>query len=189
MHPVKIFVLILLILANCRIFPQSTYPEIRHISMEQGLSQSNVNCILQDSKGFLWLGTKDGLNRYDGYSFRVYQNSPTDSSSISDNYITALAEDRSGNIWAGTLGGKLNRINNTTQQIKVYDLIINPLFNENNSARPESPPCYSSYNNITITSILCDREGFIWPGLGGMDSSGTIEIVKIFQNISSFLKI
>lgn len=115
----------------------------------------------------MWIGTKDGLNRYDGYSFRVYQNSPADSNSLSDNYITALAEDRSGNIWAGTLGGKLNRIINNTQKIKVYDLIIDPLFNENSSVRPESPPCYAGYNNITITSILCDKEGFIWAGTWG----------------------
>jgi ligand-binding sensor domain-containing protein/two-component sensor histidine kinase len=167
MHPLKILVLILFILVNCRIVPQSSSPEIRHLSMEQGLSQSNVNCILQDSKGFLWIGTKDGLNRYDGYNFRVYQNSPSDSNSLSDNYITALAEDSSGNIWAGTLGGKLNRINYITQKIKVYDLIVDPLFNENSSPRSESLPCYSGYNHITITSILCDKEGFIWAGTWG----------------------
>jgi ligand-binding sensor domain-containing protein len=132
-----------------------------------GLSQSNVNCIFQDSKGFLWLGTKDGLNRYDGYSFRIYQNTPADSNSISDNYITALAEDKSGNIWAGTLGGKLNRLNNSTQQIKVYDLLIDPLFNENNSERPEALPCYSNFSNRTITSIICDREGLIYAGTWG----------------------
>jgi ligand-binding sensor domain-containing protein len=166
MHTIKTLVIILL-LTNSRISPQSSYPEFQHLSMEQGLSQSNVNCILQDSKGFLWFGTKDGLNRYDGYSFRVYQNSPTDSNSITDNYITALAEDKSGNIWAGTLGGKLNRLNRSTQQIKVYDLLIDPLFNENNGARPEAPPCYSNFNNSTITSIICDRDGIIYAGTWG----------------------
>jgi ligand-binding sensor domain-containing protein len=147
--------------------PQSSFPEFRHISIEQGLSQSNVNCILQDSKGFLWFGTKDGLNRYDGYSFRIYQNSPPDTNSISDNYITALAEDKSGNIWIGTLGGKLNRLNNNNQKIKVYALIPDPLFNESNLPRPESLPCYSNFNNGTITSIICDREGLIWAGTWG----------------------
>jgi|CZKP01.1.fsa_nt_gi ligand-binding sensor domain-containing protein len=167
MDTIKTLVIILLTLTNIRISPQSSYPEFRHISIELGLSQSNVNCILQDSKGFLWLGTKDGLNRYDGYSFRVYQNNPTDSNSISDNYITALAEDKSGNIWVGTLGGKLNRLNNSTQQIKVYDLLIDPLFNENNSGRPEALPCYSNFNNGTIASIICDREGIIYAGTWG----------------------
>jgi ligand-binding sensor domain-containing protein len=167
MHPLKTLVIILLTLVNIRNFTQSSYPEFQHISMEQGLSQSNVNCILQDSKGFLWFGTKDGLNRYDGYSFRVYQNSPVDSNSISDNYITALAEDKSGNIWAGTLGGKLNRLNNNTQHIKVFDLLIDPLFNDNSSTRPESLPCYSNFNNPTITSIICDRDGIIYAGTWG----------------------
>ena len=167
MNPVKIIIIILLTLAVSRIVPQSSFPEFQHISMEQGLSQSNVNCILQDSKGFLWLGTKDGLNRYDGYTFKVYQNSPTDSNSISDNYITALAEDRLGNIWVGTLDGKLNRLNNNNQHIKIFDLIIDPLFNENNSGRPESLPCYPNFNNRTITSIMCDREGMIYAGTWG----------------------
>jgi ligand-binding sensor domain-containing protein/signal transduction histidine kinase len=75
------------------------------LSIMQGLSQSEVNCILRDRQGFMWFGTQDGLNRYDGYAFTVYRHNPSDSNSISDNYITALSEDGRGNLWIGTQHG------------------------------------------------------------------------------------
>src|SRR6267143_2142901 len=84
---------------------QDYQKEFEHISIEQGLSQAHVNCILQDKFGFMWFGTQDGLNKYDGYSFRTYRHYASDSTSISDNYITAVAEDASGSIWIGTQSG------------------------------------------------------------------------------------
>ncbi len=79
------------------------------ISIENGLSQITVHAILQDSKGFIWFGTEDGLNRYDGYSFLVYRNDPSDLNSISDNFIWTIFEDSDSNLWIGTNGGGLNR--------------------------------------------------------------------------------
>lgn len=75
------------------------------ISVEQGLSQSSVWCSMQDSSGFLWFGTADGLNRYDGYTFKVFRHNASDSTSLSNNTVWSLLEDRSGKIWIGTLGG------------------------------------------------------------------------------------
>lgn len=77
-------------------------------SIADGLSQSVVNCILQDSQGFMWFGTQNGLNRFNGYSFEVYNYRPADTTSLSNNWIYAIAEDREGNLWIGTKGG-LNR--------------------------------------------------------------------------------
>src|ERR1051326_2560997 len=65
--------------------------EFERVSITQGLSQSEVNCILRDRQGFMWFGTPDGLNRYDGYTFTVYRHNPPDSHSISANYVTAPA--------------------------------------------------------------------------------------------------
>ena len=76
-----------------------------HLSIEQGLSQVSVTCILQDSQGFIWFGTRDGLNRFDGYDFVVYNNDPDDSTSLISNSITALYEDENGNLWIGTREG------------------------------------------------------------------------------------
>src|SRR5512139_1867614 len=62
-------------------------------SIEQGLSQGMINDIIQDRFGFMWFGTKDGLNQFDGYQFSVYRHSPDDRSTLSDSYVTALLED------------------------------------------------------------------------------------------------
>jgi hypothetical protein len=80
-----------------------------HVSIEEGLSESVVNCILQDSKGFMWFGTQDGLNRYDGYTFVIYRPDLDDPNSLSDRWITTLHEDTHGNLWIGTRNGGLNK--------------------------------------------------------------------------------
>ncbi|HEY6192479.1 MAG TPA: two-component regulator propeller domain-containing protein [Bacteroidota bacterium] len=74
-------------------------------SLEQGLSQSSVRCILRDNKGFLWFGTGDGLNRFDGYNFQVFHHDPQDSGSLGDDNVWTLAQDPSGRIWIGTERG------------------------------------------------------------------------------------
>ncbi len=75
------------------------------ISLEDGLSQSSVYCILQDHLGYLWLGTQDGLNLYDGYRFRIFKRSPDNSSSLSSNWINCVLQDREKRLWIGTREG------------------------------------------------------------------------------------
>jgi serine phosphatase RsbU (regulator of sigma subunit)/ligand-binding sensor domain-containing protein len=75
----------------------------QHLTVKQGLSQGSVNCILQDSKGFIWLGTQDGLNRFDGYTCKVFKHDPDDSLTLSDNFVLGLWEDSTGTLWARTL--------------------------------------------------------------------------------------
>ncbi len=80
-----------------------------HISIRDGLSQAVVNAILQDHHGFMWFGTQEGLNRYDGYEFEVFAHDPADPGSISHDSIRSLHEDKLGVLWIGTDGGGLNR--------------------------------------------------------------------------------
>jgi PAS domain S-box-containing protein len=80
-------------------------PRFTHLTSEQGLSHDVVRCILQDSQGFMWFGTLDGLNRYDGYTFTIYRHRRSDPGSLSHNAVTALYEDRAGTLWIGTAMG------------------------------------------------------------------------------------
>ncbi|HMR85377.1 MAG TPA: two-component regulator propeller domain-containing protein, partial [Niabella sp.] len=77
----------------------------KHFQVEDGLSNNTAICTLQDSKGFMWFGTKDGLNRFDGYTFKIYRNNPADSTSIGNNSIWRLYEDEKGILWVGTERG------------------------------------------------------------------------------------
>ncbi len=90
---------------------QQTELEFKKISLEEGLSQSVVLDIAQDSAGFLWIATQDGLNRYDGNEFVVYRNNPDDSSTLSDNWITTLCIADDSTIFVGTARGGTNRLN------------------------------------------------------------------------------
>ncbi len=81
----------------------------QHYGVQDGLSQTSARALLQDESGYVWVGTQDGLNRFDGYEFRVYRNDPQRDDSLPDNHITVLEPARGGGFWVGTLGGGLAR--------------------------------------------------------------------------------
>jgi len=100
-----------------------------HVTIEDGLSQSTVRTIFQDSDGFLWFGTQGGLDRYDGRSFVRYRFDPNDSNSLSDNSIRSLTEGPEGYLWIGTNGGGVCRLDRRTGGIKRF---------RQETARPDS---------------------------------------------------
>ena len=138
------------------VFSQKQYIGFEHLNRAAGLSQSNVTCILQDRRGFMWFGTQDGLNRYDGYQFTIYQNSAGNPATLSNNYITSLAEDAEGNIWAGTWGGGLNKLNWASQQFTHYGY----------DKKTGHGICCDFVNCVTY-----DAGGYIWVGTesGGLN--------------------
>jgi ligand-binding sensor domain-containing protein len=81
-----------------------------HFTSENGLSENVVYAVFQDSKGYLWIGTHDGLNRYDGCGFKKFRHDPADSNSLPDNTIKSICEDGQGNIWLATNGGLMAEI-------------------------------------------------------------------------------
>ena len=83
--------------------------KFNHLTVDEGLSNNIVNTVIQDRAGFIWFATDDGLNRYDGYEFKVFRHDANDSNSISGNSIWALTQDKNGNIWIGTKAGILDR--------------------------------------------------------------------------------
>ncbi len=93
--------------------------KIEHITVEDGLSNNFCYCTIQDKEGFIWFGTEDGLNRWDGSVFKVFKNNPDDSSTISNSKIYAISEDSEGDLWIST-GYGLNRYNKSTENFKRY---------------------------------------------------------------------
>lgn len=75
------------------------------LDINNGLSQNHVNCIYKDTRGFIWIGTMSGLNRFDGHTFKIYKHSTTDSTSISDNFVTSILQGADGKLWIGTRNG------------------------------------------------------------------------------------
>jgi ligand-binding sensor domain-containing protein len=99
---IKLFLCLCIVTALPSYAYNTVHYYFRTVDIRNGLSQNSVNCIFQDKKGFMWFGTKDGLSRYDGLSFRIYNN---ENSNLGRNFITVLYEDSKGNIWVGTDGG------------------------------------------------------------------------------------
>src|SRR5215212_8697052 len=91
-----------------------------HLSSNEGLSQSNVLCILQDSRGFMWFGTQDGLNRYDGYEVKVFRRDPSNRNTLSNDYIKSIAEDKFGNLWIATWGNGINKFDRKTERFSHF---------------------------------------------------------------------
>jgi len=120
-----------------------------HLTSENGLSQNTVLCILQDSEGFLWFGTFDGLNRYDGFGFKVYKTDPNDSTSILGQGFYSIVEDKNKDIWIASLGEGLNRFIRSQDKFLRY--------------RREDRSNNSLISN-RIRALLYDSKGRLWIG-------------------------
>jgi ligand-binding sensor domain-containing protein/signal transduction histidine kinase len=147
-----LFAFLIVINPSQKIFSQSYNIDFDRIGIEQGLSQSSVQAIVQDSLGFLWFATQDGLNQYDGYNFKIFKHETNDSSSISDDWISALCFDQAGDLWIGTAGGGLNKYDRKKgifRQYRHIDSVANSLSDDR------------------ILSLLCDSKGVLWIGTDG----------------------
>jgi ligand-binding sensor domain-containing protein/signal transduction histidine kinase len=136
------------------LFSQETEIRFKRITINDGLSLSSVYCIYQDSKGFMWFGTEDGLNRYDGKNFVIYRDNPLDSNSISNKWIELIYEDYNNNLWFGSKGGltRFNPVKEYFTQYRYSEDNINGLYND------------------TITSLLEDTKHNLWIGtLSGLN--------------------
>jgi ligand-binding sensor domain-containing protein/signal transduction histidine kinase/CheY-like chemotaxis protein/AraC-like DNA-binding protein len=155
-HLYNILILYLLaastmLLFSAPVFAQAPKLRFKHLSNEQGLSNSTVEVIYQDSRGFMWFGTRDGLNRYDGIEMVIYKNDPADSNSLSDSYIRCIYEDSDHNLWVGTING-LNKLNANTNRFTRYKY---------------KQAGDGALSEKMITSLAEDHEGNLWIGTYG----------------------
>ncbi|RKY99509.1 MAG: hypothetical protein DRQ13_02140 [Ignavibacteriae bacterium] len=158
---------LILVIALSYITPAQEYI-FQQLTVDDGLSQSTVFATLQDSRGFMWFGTIDGLNKFDGYDFTIYSNDPNDPTTISDNVITCMFEDSKNQIWVGTVNGYLNKFNRNTE---TFDRYFIKDYLETELTLPggyyEYPLAFSRNLNISVTSIAEDQHGYLWIGTWG----------------------
>jgi ligand-binding sensor domain-containing protein/serine phosphatase RsbU (regulator of sigma subunit) len=140
----------------------------RKISIENGLSQSSVNCIIQDKEGYVWLGTQDGLNKYDGLSCKVLNYNPDDKNSLSNPHIRSLFECSDNIIWVGTESGGLNAYNKLTGKFTAYS------YDKNNETS-------ISHNNVRYIAEDTDKNIWIATFGGGLN--------KLNKNTGEFKRI
>ena len=147
---------------NSDILPQSkdkttNWPEplFEHFTVADGLPENSVFSMLQDHFGYLWLGTQNGLVRYDGYNMKVYTRDPNDSLSISDGNIIAIYEDKSGTLWIGTADGGLNRFDRKREIFTRY------MHNPDDSTSISSNQIYSICEDKNENILVGTAEGLV----------------------------
>ncbi len=139
-------------------FLKAQIVEFRNYSVYDGLSNNKVNCLMQDKQGYLWFGCEDGLNRFDGYEFKVFRPS-VGKNSISSKDIWSLFEDSEGNIWIGTKKGEINKFNTSSHRFSFWKIEE------------------IKQNDNSITAIYVDKQKNVWvgtyqQGLFKFDSTG-----------------
>lgn len=125
--------------------------KFERISVESGLSHSIVYSIAQDKKGFLWFGTQKGLNRYNGYTFDVFENDPLDSTTVSEDDVSLVYEDHEGKFWLATWGGGLNLFDPVTETFQRFG---------------HDPNRSGTISDDFIQSIFEDKDNVMWIGTG-----------------------
>ena len=125
------------------------------LTAQNGLSNNKVNCFIQDQRGFMWIGTDDGLNRYDGQNFTIFRKQRNNGSGLSGNIITGLVEDKKGILWIATADGGLTK----------YDFSQPPALQFTQYKHQDSDT--NSIPDNIITCLLMDAKGFLWLGTGG----------------------
>lgn len=101
--------------------------DFQHLTTLEGLSQNDVNCIFQDSRGFMWFGTNDGLNRYDGYNFKIFRKKPRQLDGLASNIAFSITEDPEGNLWIGSSDNGVSKYNFSTNNFKSYRVTRNSI--------------------------------------------------------------
>jgi ligand-binding sensor domain-containing protein len=124
------------------------------LSVDDGLSHSTVYAIHQDHRGFMWIGTLEGLNRHDGYGFEVYRHDPADPGSLAGDLVLAIAEDRDGDLWIGTFDGGIDRFDRARERFEHW----------------RHDPAGGGLSHDFVRGLLVDRDGVLWAATdGGLD--------------------
>jgi ligand-binding sensor domain-containing protein len=140
--------LLCLLLRPAAAAPPARSLTFRTLTTAQGLTDNSIYCIVQDRRGFLWFGSQDGLNRYDGAAVRTFRHDPKKPNSLTLNWVTALALDHEGQLWVATGGAGVCRYNPLTGRFRRFEATGQP----------------GALANGFTRAVFCDRSGRVWVG-------------------------
>jgi signal transduction histidine kinase/ligand-binding sensor domain-containing protein/DNA-binding response OmpR family regulator len=146
MNGYKLYLILLFQAISLFVIAQDRPIHFQRIGSKENLSDLNVNSLIQDHRGFIWVGTRDGLNRYDGSKFKIFRNDINDNTSISNNYVNHIVEDKNGDLWIATSGG-----------VNKYDRKKNRFYHYLHNDKLQN----SLTNNFTV-NIALDKNGNLW---------------------------
>jgi signal transduction histidine kinase/ligand-binding sensor domain-containing protein/HPt (histidine-containing phosphotransfer) domain-containing protein/BarA-like signal transduction histidine kinase len=145
---IQLFSLIILCATSLHSYAENSQYSFDHFSRDQGLSQASVQALYHDKQGFIWAGTTDGLNRFDGYQFTVYRSNSDKFDSLSNNNVLSITQDSNENLWFGTVSG-LNRFNKSTESFTTF-------LHDNKQN--------NSLSNNMVQTLTADKFGSVWVG-------------------------
>lgn len=158
-------------------FAQNNRPQLHfdHLTIAEGLSHNSVYCLLQDKDGYIWIGTQNGLNKYDGYTFEIYRSGEKTDDRFRGKNITVLFEDSRGNLWVGTESQGINFKKNGTDRFENFKEL----------------PAFAEIKDFSITGFTEDKDGNIWMSVldaGVLKYNPDTEDSKIFNTKNSDFK-
>ncbi len=156
----------IIVFFNFLVVSAQTNIKFEHITSENGLSQNDVNTIIQDDQGFMWFGTHDGLNKFDGYSFKVFRNDANNPKSIPNNLVRSLQKDKNGNLWMINTNAGITKLDPKTEEFTTY---------RHEKGVLDSAP------NSEASSIYIDLHNRLW-----VCSKVGISILDLNEDILSF---
>ncbi len=168
---ISYFLLAAILFLSGNLFSQQNKLQFENISLENGLSHNAVYSITQDKPGFMWFATQDGLNKYDGHNITIYKFNPTDSTSLPNNNVSKVFEDKDGNIWVGTWGGGLCRFDPIRESFIIYKY---------NPANTSS----ISFNRVPV--IFQSKNGDLWVGTAGGGLNKYLKDKDAFETYKHF---
>lgn len=208
----KSLIPVFLFIIHFTLFSQSQYFSFEHFTISDGLSNNSINAIIQTRDGFIWIATKDGLNRFNGQNFIVFKHDPTSINSIPENYVMSLFESCDGTFWVGTWGGGLCKYDPIHESfIKIGTNLVkdnyvqcisedkggllwfgtlngglfkyNPRSKQTNSYNTETSGLLKLTNN-NITTLIINADNSLWIGSWGSGFSFFDEQKKIVKHFT-----
>ena len=173
--------LLVVFVASGSVFGQRLDVTFDRLPISEQRAAAPIYCVMQDSKGYMWLGSMDGLHKYNGYDVKTYTQNPADSTALQDDWVLSLHEDDDGFIWIGTNNGGLHRFNRKTGKFKNFP--VDDFLTGGGQLALEGPIPFSLHIGASITTIFEDERENLWLGTWGGAILRFSREKQVYQNL------